>query len=92
MGSCIRLRKTTFTRVRNATRRFFIVFRQTWNRFRIEHPVHLPAGQTDKVRVKRIMRPASRPDPIGEAQEVFLVDPKSVSYNSHYYSNTTNIT
>ncbi len=40
----------------------------------IEHPVHLPPAEPDEERVQRIVLATSRPEPIGEAQEVVLVD------------------
>jgi hypothetical protein len=41
---------------------------------RVKHPVHLLAFDSDHQRVKRVMRPAARPEPIREAEEVRLVD------------------
>src|SRR3954452_774165 len=41
---------------------------------RVEHPVHPPPGDPDRQRVQRMMRAASRPEPVGEAPEVHLVD------------------
>ena len=41
---------------------------------RVEHPVHLLPLDPDRERVQRIMRAAPRPEPVGEAQEVRLVD------------------
>jgi hypothetical protein len=40
----------------------------------VQYPVHLLAVDPDHERVKRIMRAASRPEPIREPEEVFLVD------------------
>src|SRR3989442_956685 len=40
----------------------------------IEHPVHLPRQDADRERVQCLMRIAPRPKPVGEAEEVDLVD------------------
>src|SRR6266508_1891883 len=40
---------------------------------RVEHPVHLLPRDPDRQRVQRIMRAASRPEPVGEAPEIRLV-------------------
>src|ERR671918_231214 len=40
----------------------------------IEHPVHLPRQQSRIERIQRMMRAASRPEPVREAEEVSLVD------------------
>ena len=54
---------------------------QDWSRLveevtdiRVEHPVHLPALDPDRERIQRVMRAASGPKPVGEAEEVRLVD------------------
>src|SRR5216683_2133199 len=41
---------------------------------RIEHPVHLLHPDPGRQRIQRIMRAAPWPEPIGEAQEVRLID------------------
>src|SRR4030095_16882585 len=41
---------------------------------RIEHPVHPLPHDSGRQRVQRMMRAASRPEPIGETPEVHLVD------------------
>src|SRR2546423_1926078 len=41
---------------------------------RIEHPVHLLPQDPHRQRIQRIMRFASRPETVGEAEEVGLVD------------------
>jgi site-specific DNA recombinase len=45
---------------------------------RVEHPVHLLPPDPDRQRVQRVMRASARPEPVGEAQEVRLVN--SVQY------------
>jgi hypothetical protein len=40
----------------------------------VQYPVHFLAVNPDHERVKRIMRAASRPEPIREPEEVLLVD------------------
>src|SRR3990170_1656016 len=40
----------------------------------IEHPVHLPRQQSRIERIQRTVRAAPRPKPVGEAEEVRLVD------------------
>jgi hypothetical protein len=41
---------------------------------RIEHPVHPLPFDPDRQRIQRVMGATPRPEPIGEAQEVLLVD------------------
>ncbi len=41
---------------------------------RIEHPVHLLRHDSDVERVQRVVRAASRPEPVREAEKVRLVD------------------
>ena len=41
---------------------------------RIEHPVHPPAQDSDGERVQRLVRIKPRPDPVGEAEKVRLID------------------
>jgi len=41
---------------------------------RVEHPVHLLPLDPDRERIQRMMRAAPRPETVGEAQEVHLVD------------------
>ncbi len=41
---------------------------------RVEHPVHLLPLDPDRERIQRIMRAAPRPEPVGETEEVHLVD------------------
>ncbi len=41
---------------------------------RVEHPVHLLAHDPGSERIQRVMRAATRPEPVGEAQEVRLID------------------
>ena len=41
---------------------------------RVEHPAHLLPLDPDRQRVQRVMRSAPRSEPVGEAQEVLLVD------------------
>ena len=41
---------------------------------RVQHPVHLAAFDPDRERVQRIMLGAPRSEPVGEADEVRLVD------------------
>ena len=41
---------------------------------RVEHPTHIPPSYSDRERVQRMMRAASRPEPVGETQEIHLVD------------------
>jgi hypothetical protein len=41
---------------------------------RVQHPVHLLAREADRQRVQRVVRLAPRPEPVGEAPEVHLVD------------------
>src|SRR5438128_3297002 len=40
----------------------------------IEHPVHFLRHDADRERIKRLMRAATRPEPIGETEEVLFVD------------------
>jgi hypothetical protein len=40
----------------------------------VEHPVHLLPFDSDTERIQRMMRVAPGPEPIGEAEEVLLVD------------------
>ncbi len=47
----------------------------------VQYPVHLPAFDPDTERIQRIMRAASRPEPVREPEEVFLVD--RVQQRSH---------
>ena len=41
---------------------------------RVEHPVHLLPLDPHRQRIQRVMRASPRPEPVGEAQEVRLVD------------------
>src|SRR5215210_8842542 len=41
---------------------------------RVEHPVDLPVIDPGRQRIQRVMRRASRPEPVGEADEVRLID------------------
>ena len=41
---------------------------------RIEHPAHLPPQDPGRERIQRLMRAASGPKPVGEAEKVRLVD------------------
>jgi hypothetical protein len=41
---------------------------------RVEHPVHLPPQDPGGERIQRVMRAAPWPEPVGEAQEVRLVN------------------
>ena len=41
---------------------------------RVEHPVHLPLQDPGRERIQRIVRAAPRTEPIGETEEVRLVD------------------
>jgi len=41
---------------------------------RVEHPVHLFPFDPHRERIQRVMRAASRPETVGKAQEVHLVD------------------
>jgi len=41
---------------------------------RVEHPVHAPLEDPERKRIQRVMRAAPRPKPIGEPDEVLLVD------------------
>ena len=41
---------------------------------RIEHPIHLPPLQSDRERIERLMRTATRTEPVGEAFEVDLIN------------------
>jgi len=41
---------------------------------RVQHPVHSPIRDPDRQRVQRVMWLAPRPEPVGEAPEVHLVD------------------
>jgi len=41
---------------------------------RVEHPVHLAVLDRDRERIQRVVRSASGPKPVGEPQEVRLVD------------------
>jgi hypothetical protein len=41
---------------------------------RVEHPVHLLPLDPDRERIQRVMRAACRPEPVGKAQEIHLVD------------------
>src|SRR3954451_7719176 len=40
----------------------------------IQHKVHTPSRQGHRERIQCLMRAASRPQPVGETQEVFLVN------------------
>jgi site-specific DNA recombinase len=40
----------------------------------IQHKVHTPSRQGHRERIQRLMRATSRPKPVGETQEVLLVD------------------
>jgi hypothetical protein len=40
----------------------------------VQYPVHRPVLDACRERVQRIMLPPSRPEPIGEAEEVRFVD------------------
>jgi hypothetical protein len=41
---------------------------------RVKHPVHLAVLNRDRQRIQRVMRSATGPEPVGEPQEVRLVD------------------
>src|SRR5208283_4039609 len=41
---------------------------------RVEHPVHLLPPDPHRQRIQRVVRASARPEPVGEAQEVRLVD------------------
>ena len=41
---------------------------------RVEHPVHLPLADPDRQRVERVVWAAPWSEPVGEAEEVLLVD------------------
>src|SRR5260370_18479853 len=41
---------------------------------RVKHPVHLPPENADMESVQRVVLAASRPESVGEPEEVFLVD------------------
>src|SRR6266511_211491 len=41
---------------------------------RVEHPVHLLLPDPDRQRIQRLVRAAPQPEPVGETQEVRLVD------------------
>src|ERR1700746_51761 len=41
---------------------------------RVKHPVHLPPENADMEGVQRIVLAASRPESVGEPEEVLLVD------------------
>jgi hypothetical protein len=41
---------------------------------RVQHPVHPPAFDRDRERVQRIMLTTPGPKPVGETEEVLLVD------------------
>ena len=41
---------------------------------RVEHPVHLLPADPHRQRIQRVVRASARPEPVGEAQEVRLVD------------------
>src|ERR1017187_5021389 len=41
---------------------------------RVEHPVHPLALNADRERVQRMVRAAPWPEPVGEAQEIRLID------------------
>lgn len=43
-------------------------------KIRVEHPVHLRVLDRDRERIQRIVRSAAGPKPVGEPQEVRLVD------------------
>jgi hypothetical protein len=40
----------------------------------VQHPVHFAPVDSDGQRIKRIVRPASGPEPIGKAQEIHFID------------------
>ena len=40
----------------------------------VKYVVHLPLGDPDRQGVQRIVRSPSGPEPVGEAEEIFLVD------------------
>src|SRR5512144_3447799 len=40
----------------------------------VEHPVHTLSPEPDRERIQRVMRGASRPEPVRETEEVLLVD------------------
>src|SRR5436305_15352264 len=40
----------------------------------VRYPAHLPAVDPDTERIQRIVRAASRPEPVRDSEEVFLVD------------------
>src|SRR5207253_10656176 len=40
----------------------------------VEYPVHLSLCDPNHERIQRVMRAAPRPEPVGEAEEVLLVD------------------
>jgi len=41
---------------------------------RVEHPVHLLPPDPHRQRIQRVMRTSARPEPVGEAPEVLLID------------------